>query len=120
MEWRIATRAISRWASGHAWPSPRPSPPIHRSRFSTNLLAVASLIGVAALLSPFWLTRAQPTGADRTAHGSDAPLLFAIVGVLCLGVLLIEAGGGADPDAKRVALLGVLVATNAALRLVPG
>ena len=35
-------------------------------------------------------------------------------------MLLIETGGGADPDAKRVALLGVLVAANAALRLIPG
>ncbi|MGI8857341.1 MAG: ECF transporter S component [Thermomicrobiales bacterium] len=87
---------------------------------TTLVLAVTSLIGVAAFLSPFWLARTQTTGADRTAHGSDAPLLFAIVGVLCLIVLLVETGGGADPDAKRVALLGVLVAANAALRLIPG
>ena len=87
---------------------------------TTIVLAVTSLIGVAAFLSPFWLARAQTTGADRTAHGGDAPLLFAVIGVLCLVVLLIETGGGADPDAKRVALLGVLVAANAALRLIPG
>jgi energy-coupling factor transport system substrate-specific component len=87
---------------------------------TTIVLAVTSLIGVAAFLSPFWLARAQATGADRTAHGGDAPLLFAVIGVLCLVVLLIETGGGADPDAKRVALLGVLVAANAALRLIPG
>ncbi len=84
------------------------------------VLTITSLIGVAAFLSPFWLARAQTAGADRTAHGSDAPLLFAVIGVLCLVVLLIETGGGADPDAKRVALLGVLVAANAALRLIPG
>ena len=87
---------------------------------TTIVLAVTSLIGVAAFLSPFWLARTQTIGADRTAHGGDAPLLFAIIGVLCLVVLLIETGGGADPDAKRVALLGVLVAANAALRLIPG
>ena len=84
------------------------------------ILAVTSLIGVVAFLSPFWLARAQTTGADRTAHGGDAPLLFAMIGILCLVVLLVETGGGADPDAKRVALLGVLVAANAALRLIPG
>ncbi|MCA1667563.1 MAG: ECF transporter S component [Thermomicrobia bacterium] len=83
------------------------------------VLTVTSLIGVAAFLSPFWLARAQTASADRTAHGSDAPLLFAVIGVLCLIVLLVETGGGADPDAKRVALLGVLVAANAALRLLP-
>ena len=83
------------------------------------MLALASAIGGAAFLSPFWLARAQTTGADRTAHGGDAPLVFAAIGILCLVVLLIEAGGGADPDAKRVALLGVLVAANAAARLVP-
>ncbi len=87
---------------------------------TTLVLAVTSLIGVAAFLSPFWLARTRTVGADRTAHGSDAPLLFALVGMLCLIVLLIETGGGADPDAKRVALLGVLVAANAALRLIPG
>jgi energy-coupling factor transport system substrate-specific component len=87
---------------------------------TTVVLAVTSLIGVAAFLSPFWLARAQTASADRTAHGGDAPLLFALIGVLCLVVLLIETGGGADPDAKRVALLGVLVAANAALRLLPG
>ena len=87
---------------------------------TTIVLTVTSLIGVAAFLSPFWLARAQTASADRTAHGSDAPLLFAVIGVLCLIVLLVETGGGADPDAKRVALLGVLVAANAALRLLPG
>ncbi len=87
---------------------------------TTIVLAVTSLIGVAAFLSPFWLARAQTASADRTAHGSDAPLLFAVIGLLCLIVLLVETGGGADPDAKRVALLGVLVAANAALRLLPG
>jgi energy-coupling factor transport system substrate-specific component len=61
---------------------------------TTIVLAVTSLIGVAAFLSPFWLARAQTTGADRTAHGGDAPLLFAVI--------------------------GVLVAANAALRLIPG
>lgn len=84
------------------------------------VLTVTSLVGVATFLSPFWLARARTVGADRTAHGSDAPFLFAVIGLLCLVVLLIETGGGSDPDAKRVALLGVLVAANAALRLLPG
>ncbi|MDQ6833796.1 MAG: ECF transporter S component [Chloroflexota bacterium] len=87
---------------------------------TTIVLAATSLIGVAAFLSPFWLARTQTASADRTAHGSDAPLLFAVIGILCLVVLLVETGGGADPDAKQVALLGVLVAANAALRLIPG
>jgi energy-coupling factor transport system substrate-specific component len=93
----------------------------HIKRWRTAIvLTITSLIGVAAFLSPFWLARTQTTGADRTAHGGDAPLLFAVIGMLCLVVLLVETGGGADPDAKRVALLGVLVAANAALRLIPG
>lgn len=87
---------------------------------SAIVLTVTSLVGVAAFLSPFWLARTPTTGADRAAHGSDAPLLFAVIGVLSLLILLVETGGGADPDAKRVALLGVLVAANAALRLLPG
>ncbi len=87
---------------------------------TTLVLTITSLIGVAAFLSPFWLARTQTAGADRTAHGGDAPLLFAVIGVFCLIILLVETGGGADPDAKRIALLGVLVAANAALRLIPG
>jgi len=86
---------------------------------SALVLTAATLVGIAAFLGPFALSVPRVVGADRgAAHAGDAPLVFAALGVLCLFVLLAETGGR-DPDAKRVALLGVLVATNAALRLVP-
>lgn len=90
-----------------------------RARRSAFVLTVATVVGIAAFLGPFVLSVPQIAGADRgAAHAGDAPLVFAALGILCLIALLVETGGR-DPDAKQVALLGVLVATNAALRLVP-
>jgi len=95
---------------------PGPAP---RARRAALVLTVATLVGIAAFLGPFVLSVPQIAGADRgAAHAGDAPLVFAALGILCLIALLVETGGR-DPDAKQVALLGVLVATNAALRLVP-
>lgn len=79
------------------------------------VLLVANLVGVAAFAWPFLLPAA--VGTD-TAHGIDAPWIFAGL-LLCLGTLLfVELGrGGLGP--KTVALLGVLGAAMVALRL-PG
>jgi energy-coupling factor transport system substrate-specific component len=51
----------------------------------------------------------------------EVPLLFAALGIACLVVLLAEVQGQTQGHgaSKLVALLGVLVATDAALRLVP-
>lgn len=90
-----------------------------RARRSAFVLTVATVVGIVAFLGPFVLSVPQIAGADRgAAHAGDAPLVFAALGILCLIALLVETGGR-GPDAKQVALLGVLVATNAALRLVP-
>jgi energy-coupling factor transport system substrate-specific component len=87
------------------------------------LVAVASLVGVAAFLYPFLLPLVQPSADDR-ARGSDAPVLFALVTVLSLAAIALELDPsrgqhGGMPPSKLVALLGVLVAANAALRLAP-
>ena len=80
---------------------------------------VASLIGLVAFFYPFLLPAVAPAD-DRTAHAADAPLLFAAVAGLCLLAILADLGGAHGPGtAKTVALLGVLVATDATLRLVP-
>jgi len=80
---------------------------------------VASLIGLVAFLYPFLLPAVAPAD-DRTAHAADAPLLFAAVAGLCLLAIVADLGGAHGPGtAKTVALLGVLVATDATLRLVP-
>ena len=86
-------------------------------------IAVATLIGIAAFLYPFLLPAVEPSTENRT-RSAEAPLLFAIVTVLCLVAISMEvqpgAGGpGLQNAAKTTALLGVLVAIDATLRLVP-
>lgn len=87
------------------------------------LVAVASLVGVGAFLYPFLLPVLQPSSAGAARSG-DAPILFALVTVLALAAIALEldparGGMGGMAASKVVALLGVLVAANAALRLAP-
>lgn len=87
------------------------------------ITAVASLVGLAGFLYPFILPTIGRTG-DRSAHAADAPYLFVFVTILCVVAIAVEldgngAGGVRRSASKSVALLGVLVATDASLRLVP-
>ncbi len=80
-------------------------------------LAVGAVGGIVAFLYPFFLpTRAL--GSLDNARAGDAPIaFFALLGLTLLTTLAaVEARGH---DAKTVAVLGVLVATNATLRIVP-
>ena len=81
---------------------------------SAVALALVSTVGVVAF---GWPLLADP-GSDL-AHAGDAPLLFALLLPLLLGVLLAEIADG-GLDAKAVALLGVLAAAGAALRPLGG
>jgi energy-coupling factor transport system substrate-specific component len=86
------------------------------------VVAIASLVGLAGFFYPFLLSTVSQTD-DRSAHAADAPLLFALVTVLCLVAIAVELSergtlGGETPS-KTVALLGILVATDATLRLAP-
>jgi energy-coupling factor transport system substrate-specific component len=90
---------------------------------SKIVLAVASFVGIAAFLYPFILPSLS-RGDDSRAHATDAPYLFAIVTVLCLLAIAVELdgsgiGGEGRSASKSVALLGVLVATDATLRMAP-
>jgi energy-coupling factor transport system substrate-specific component len=78
-------------------------------------VALASLVGLVAFLWPFWSPLAQD-GAGFASHTQDAPLVTALVVGLC--VLVALADRTQMLDSKSVALLGVLCAINAALRLV--
>ncbi len=84
-----------------------------------GLVALASVVGLGAFLYPFfWPQVAQVSRTEAVqAHAGDAPLLFTVLVVLALTILLAELESEAF-DTKRVAVLGVLVAFNAALRLV--
>lgn len=77
---------------------------------STVAIALLSVVGVAAF---GWPLLVEP-GATL-AHGTDAPLLFAMLLPLLVAVVLAEVGEG-GLDVKAVAMLGVLSAVGAALR----
>ncbi len=76
------------------------------------LLAVTSLVGLAGFAWPLFLQ--GPSSAQ--AHSVDAPWLFVAVLPLLLAVVLSELSEG-SLDAKAVALLGILAACGAALRV---
>jgi energy-coupling factor transport system substrate-specific component len=82
------------------------------------ILAVASLIGLGSFFYPFFVPQ-QGVGHQGMAHTQDAPLIFALLVILCLGAVLSSLSGGLM-NAKLIAVLGVLTAANAVLRGVPG
>jgi energy-coupling factor transport system substrate-specific component len=86
------------------------------------LILLASAVGGLAFLYPFLLPLVGEP--ERIAQrGIEVPLLFALLALTCLLVIIFDAQSrttGYGPSAsKMVALLGVLVALDAALRLVP-
>jgi energy-coupling factor transport system substrate-specific component len=77
------------------------------------LLAVASSVGIVAFCWPL-LVHAR-AGANL-AHAADAPWIFVALVPLLLAIVLGEIAEG-SLDAKAVALLGILAACGAALRV---
>lgn len=84
-------------------------------------LVLATLVGLVAFLYPFVLPGIEQITDDSAANAGAAPLLFAAVVVVVLVVTLSSlADDAVGVDRSRtVALLGVLVAIDATLRLVP-
>jgi energy-coupling factor transport system substrate-specific component len=88
-----------------------------RLRFGSWVLLVAGFaLGVVAFAWPLF---AGSSSSIDSAHSTDAPWLFVVLIPLLLGVILAELAEG-SLDAKAVALLGVLAACGAALRLPSG
>src|SRR5262245_57033179 len=88
---------------------------------SNMVVAFASLVGLAGFFYPFLLSGITRTD-DRGAHAADAPLLFAVVTLFCLVAIAVELGeqgASSGAPAKTIALLGILVAIDASLRLAP-
>ena len=81
------------------------------------LLTICGL-GLAAFLYPFALSAPMMGGPD-SAHAATAPLIFVILGPALLALLLAELSGG-RLSTRSVAVLGVLVALTAVLRLPAG
>ncbi|MDP9369289.1 MAG: ECF transporter S component [Chloroflexota bacterium] len=92
-------------------------------RRANGVVLVASLVGLAAFLYPFLLPAFRHGAApDPGAGAAAAPLVFALVTALCLLAIVAELAGAdavSGASSKTVALLGVLVATDATLRLAP-
>jgi energy-coupling factor transport system substrate-specific component len=90
--------------------------PIRLNRGGSLAIALASMIGVVSFTWPLF-TSAR--AAANTAHAGDAPwIMVAVLPLLLVAVLGEFSSGGID--AKGVALLGVLGACGAALRLPSG
>jgi len=86
------------------------------------LVILVSLAGALTILYPVLLPLLgqQKRLAQR---GIEVPLLFALLSAICLLTILVQiqrsATGPGTSESKLVALLGVLVATDAVLRLIP-
>ncbi len=77
------------------------------------LVALSSLLGVVAFTWPLF---ANPAGSENFAHAGDAPWVFVLLLPLLLAIIVAELADGAL-DAKAIAVLGVLAACGATLRL---
>lgn len=92
-------------------------PPLLRTLLSGLLLALTTLMGLAAFLYPFWAPALAGVGggAGDSAHAADAPMVLAGIVLLCFAVLLVEVQTQ-EVSTKTIALLGVLVALNSVVR----
>ncbi len=82
-----------------------------------TLYALALLIGLVALLYPFFLPSLTPPVGESLLRANETPLLTVLLVTLCLAVLLVELQGQAA-GAKTVATLGLMVAATATLRFI--
>jgi energy-coupling factor transport system substrate-specific component len=83
---------------------------------------LANLIGVAGVGWPL-LLGVGSQGSEAQAHVTDAPVIIALLVPLLVLVAIDAAqapGSGRQRDARMIALLGVLVAVNAFLRIPKG
>src|ERR1019366_787376 len=85
-------------------------------RFGGLAIGLASALGAVSFFWPFLV---QPHGSANVAHAGDAPWIIAALLPLLLVAVLGEFSSG-GMDAKGVAMLGVLAACGAALRLPSG
>ena len=89
-----------------------------RSRlFSIATYLAATTSGLVVLLYPFFLPALSARSGFGTYRSGEMPAMMTLLLGLCLSVLLIEAQGP-SMNTKLIALLGVLVAINSALRFI--
>jgi energy-coupling factor transport system substrate-specific component len=88
-------------------------PAIRLGRRSSVLLALTTTFGVVAFGWPLMI---HGSAGVNNSHSGDAPWIFVALVPLLLGIVMAELSEGAI-DAKAVALLGILAACFAALRV---
>ena len=93
---------------GHRLP-----PAIRFGSRSSFLLLLTSVFGLAAFAWPLFV---HQTAGPNSAHNGDAPWIFVGLIPLLLAIVVAELSEGSI-DAKAVALLGILAACFAALRV---
>jgi energy-coupling factor transport system substrate-specific component len=91
----------------------RPPAALHLRPRASVLLGLVSLVGIAGFCWPLVLSSHS---SANLAHSGDAPWLFVAILPLLLSVVLGEMAEG-SLDAKAIALLGILAACGAALRV---
>jgi energy-coupling factor transport system substrate-specific component len=89
-----------------------------RRGLGTLLLALATAVGVAAYLYPFVVVPRQGPHTSMTRM-ADAPVTFFILVGLCL-IVVVANLETQRLNSKMIAVLGILVAINSVLRLIPG
>ncbi|HEY1650402.1 MAG TPA: ECF transporter S component [Acidimicrobiales bacterium] len=91
----------------------RLTPAVRIGTRSSFLLLLTTLFGIAAFAWPLLI---HQSAGPNTAHNGDAPWIFVGLVPLLLAIVMAELSEGAI-DAKAVALLGILAACFAALRV---
>jgi len=81
------------------------------------LYLVTTVIGAISFLHPFFESELQQNIAVSEVRAGETPLIGTLLIIICLAVLLFDAQGQ-TVDSKSVALLGILVSINSALRFI--
>jgi len=89
-----------------------------KSRWNGVMLVLTGLTGMVAFLYPFLFPPAAQQSGGVQAHAQDAPLFLGLLLLLMLAFLLVSLTGE-GMGSKDVAMLGVLAAASAVLRLLP-
>jgi energy-coupling factor transport system substrate-specific component len=85
--------------------------------FSLAIYFVATISGMLVLLYPFFYPAGSQQESFGTLRAGQMPMMMILLLGLCLLVLLFEAQGPMV-NTKLIALLGILVAINSALRFI--
>ncbi len=93
-----------------------------RRAAASPLVLFAGVVGALTLLYPFLLP-ALGSPERIAGHGILVPVLFSLLAVVCLLTIVLDVQRGVTglgaSGSKMIALLGVLVAADASLRLIP-